>query len=71
MANATLIHKLAAILDTTKVLLAVNTRARWNALTDRHRRKVLQVLLAMAQRTGRKRLDDMDYQNAMNQADGC
>lgn len=66
MANKTLIGKLAKLLDTTTVMLAVSTRARWNALADRQRRKVLQTLLAMVERTGRTRLTDMDYQNAMN-----
>ncbi len=71
MANKTLIGKLATLLDTTTVMLAVSTRTRWNALADRERRSVLRILLAVVERTGRKRLLDMDYQNAMNQAEGC
>ena len=71
MANKTLIGKLAKLLDTTTVMLAISTRTRWNTLADRERRSVLKILLVMVERTGRKQLHDMDYQNAMNQAAGC
>ncbi len=71
MANKSLIGKLAKLLDTTTVMLSIGTRARWNAFTDNQRRAILCILLAMVERTGRKRLTDMDYQNAMNQAQGC
>ncbi len=71
MQNKTLIAKLAKLLDTTTVMLSVSTRKEWNDLADRQRRAVLRILLAMVKRTGRKRLTDMDYCNAMSRAQGC
>ncbi len=71
MQNKTLIAKLTKLLDTTTVMLSVATRKEWNDLADRQRRAVLRILLAMVKRTGRKRLTDMDYCNAMSQAQGC
>ncbi len=70
MTNKTLINKLAKLLDTTVVMLSVSTQTRWNNLNHKQHRKSIQILLSTIERTGQKRLTDMDYQNAMNQMEG-
>lgn len=64
-------EKLLNQLDTWVVMLSGATRRRWNDLSDKNRCKAIRVLSEMACRCNRQRLYDVDYQNVMNQLEGC